>query len=127
VTEPLLPLRANDRVKARIRAPRDEEQGMAVAFEMRFAGGTLAQYDAVIERMGFTHGGTGAEGGLFHWVAETEDGILVVDVWESDEAFEAFGRSTLMPITAELGVAPPEVTRRAVYNTLVGPRVTAAV
>ena len=53
---------------------------MAIAIEMNFRGATLEQYDQVIQKMGFTPGGVGAPGGLFHWVTGTDDGIRVVDV-----------------------------------------------
>ena len=44
-----------------------------------------------------------------HTSAPTEDGWLVVDVWESEEAFRQFGE-TLMPILRDLGV--PDVRPR---------------
>ncbi len=62
---------------------------MAVAVEMNFKGATLDQYEQVIEKMGFTHGGKGAPHGLFHWVAQTDDGIRVVDVWDSNGGVRA--------------------------------------
>jgi hypothetical protein len=57
---------------------------MAVAYTMEFEGATLEQYDQVMKLMGLTEGGEPPEGAIFHWVAPTEDGIIVVDVWESD-------------------------------------------
>jgi steroid delta-isomerase-like uncharacterized protein len=92
---------------------------MAVAVEMDFAGGTLAQYDQVIERMGFARGGAGASGGMFHWVAQTDDGIRVTDVWESREQFERFAAEQIGPITQEVGVpGPPRTTIREIHNYL---------
>ena len=38
-----------------------------------------------------------------HVAYETPEGLSVLDVWESMEAFEAFGQ-TLMPILAEAGI-----------------------
>ena len=46
---------------------------MAIAAILDFNGATLDQYDQVIEKMGFTPGGKGAPGGLFHWVAATDE------------------------------------------------------
>jgi hypothetical protein len=85
---------------------------------MEFVGTTLDQYDQVIGKMGFEPKGQGAVGGLFHWVAATDGGIRVVDVWETKELFEAFGAETLGPITHELGIAPPEMTFLEVHNYL---------
>jgi hypothetical protein len=92
---------------------------MAVGVQLDFKGGTLAQYDEVIQKMGFTPGGPGAPGGLFHWVASTGDGIRVTDVWETKEQFEAFAEKQIGPITQEVGIpGPPEVQFFEVHNHL---------
>lgn len=92
---------------------------MPVAVQLDFAGATLDQYDEVITKMGFTPGGAGAPGGLFHWVAATDDGIRVTDVWESAEQFQAFADEQIGPITAEVGVPePPTVTFYELHNHL---------
>ena len=92
---------------------------MAVAVVLEFHGGTVEQYDQVIEKMGFTPGGKGAPGGLFHWVTVTDDGIRVTDVWNSKEEFEAFAHEKIGPITVEVGIeGAPDVTFYEVYNYL---------
>jgi hypothetical protein len=92
---------------------------MPVAVVMDFKDGTLEQYDAVIEKMGFEPGGAGAAGGLFHWVTATDDGIRVTDVWESAEQFQQFADEQIGPISQEVGVpAPPDVTFYDVHNYL---------
>ena len=49
------------------------------------------------------------EGIVFHTAGQAESGFRVVDVWESEEAFQAFGEQ-LGPIMEEIGVSePPEV------------------
>lgn len=55
---------------------------MPVAIEMNFEGATLEQYDKIIELMGLTSGNTPPRA-IFHWTAKSDDGIRVVDVWES--------------------------------------------
>ena len=100
---------------------------MAVAFEMRFEGATLEQYDRVIELMGFTPNGACANGGIFHWVAQTDDGIVVVDVWERDEQFNRFAEEQIGPLHAQVGVtAPPVITRYEVHSTLLSPSLAQA-
>jgi hypothetical protein len=90
---------------------------MAVAIEMRFTGATLAQYDEVMRLMDLPE--TGPDGALFHWVAATDDGIVVVDVWETMEQFDRFARENIMPNTQKAGIsAPPEMTTHAVHNHL---------
>lgn len=91
---------------------------MAVAVQLDFPGGTLDQYDQVVEKMGFEKGGPGGPGGLFHWVRTTDDGIRVTDVWESQEAFQAFADTRIGPITAEMGLAPPQIQVFEVHNYL---------
>jgi hypothetical protein len=92
---------------------------MAVAIQMDFKGTTLDQYDQVIEKMGFSPRAAGAPHGLFHWVTETDDGIRVVDVWDSKEEFEKFAQDQIGPLTQSVGVpSPPELTFFEVHNYL---------
>ncbi|MDX6721326.1 MAG: hypothetical protein QOJ63_3580 [Solirubrobacteraceae bacterium] len=92
---------------------------MAIAAVLDFKGATLEQYDQVIERMGFEPRGPGAQGGLFHWVTATDDGIRVTDVWESAEQFQQFADEQIGPISQEVGIAgPPAVTLHDVHNYL---------
>jgi hypothetical protein len=70
---------------------------MAIAVQLDFPGGTLAQYDEVIKKMGFRPEGPSEPGGLFHWVTKTDAGIRVVDVWESRELFEKFSAEKIQP------------------------------
>jgi hypothetical protein len=98
---------------------------MAVAFKMRFPGATIEQYEQVIELMGFTGDVADADGAIFHWVAKTDDGLLVVDVWESDEQFERFSEEQIGPFTQQVGMDPPQITRHEVHNTLIGAGVAA--
>jgi hypothetical protein len=92
---------------------------MAIAVQLDFDGMTLDQYDEVIKRMGFTPGGQGGPGVLFHWVTKTDKGLRVTDVWESREAFEKFAQEKIGPITQEVGVpGPPETKFFEVHNYL---------
>ncbi|HWG21399.1 MAG TPA: hypothetical protein VG225_12785 [Terracidiphilus sp.] len=92
---------------------------MAIAVQMDFPGGTLAQYDEVVKKMGFRPQGPGAPGGLFHWVAKTDAGIRVVDVWETRDQFEKFSAEKVRPLTAEVGIPEPSnVTFFEVHNYL---------
>ena len=93
---------------------------MAIAVQLDFKGGTLAQYDQVINKMGFSAGGTGGPGGLFHWVTKTTDGVRVTDVWKSKEAFEKFSKEQIGPFTKEAGMPPPAIQVFEVHNYLTG-------
>ena len=76
---------------------------MAVAVQMDFVGATLDQYDQVVAKMGLTPRGPGAPGGISHFVTKTDDGIRVIDVWETKEQFERFAQEQIGPFAKEAG------------------------
>jgi hypothetical protein len=100
---------------------------MAISVTYDFEGATLDQYDQVLERLGLTKGGHAAPGGtIFHWVAKTDTGIRVCDVWESREQFDRFAQEQIGPITQEVGFPGPPKGMEffEVHNTLTaGPAV----
>jgi hypothetical protein len=89
---------------------------MAVGLILDFNGGTLDQYDQILEKMDL--GGKVPPGAIFHWVAATDDGIRVVDVWEDRATFDKFAEEKIGPFSAEVGAPQPEITEYAVHNTL---------
>ena len=81
---------------------------MAIAVIQDFDGATLDEYDTVIAGMGITPGGEHSNPScLFHWVAQTDTGIRVVDVWESRERFEQFITEEVIPLSREAGFPNP--------------------
>jgi hypothetical protein len=91
---------------------------MAVAIEMDFKGATLEQYDQVIDLMGL-QSGQAPPNALFHWVAQTDDGVRVVDVWETKEAYEQFAQEHIGPYSQQVGIpGPPEITFYDVHNII---------
>jgi len=96
---------------------------MAVAVQMDFRGVTLEQYDRAMEWMGLLPGGPSPKGELFHWVMKTDDGLRIIDVWESREAFEQFLAERVRPVGPEVGVLePPEIQFFEIYNYFAGGR-----
>ena len=90
---------------------------MPVAVQMDFAGATLEQYDQVLQKMGLTPGGPGAPGAISHWVAKTDGGIRVVDVWQTKEEFERFAQAQIVPYAREAGFpGDPELDFFEVHN-----------
>lgn len=71
---------------------------------MKFSGATLDQYDRILEKMGLTPGGSTPPGAISHWVAKTDEGIHVVDVWETKEQFERFAEEQIGPYAREVGI-----------------------
>ncbi|HEY2769943.1 MAG TPA: hypothetical protein VGI87_05220 [Solirubrobacteraceae bacterium] len=93
---------------------------MAVAVVLDFKGGTLAQYDEVVDRMGLHDSSDMPGGGLSHFALATDDGIRIVDLWETREQFEQFAQEQIGPITQAVGVpGPPEVRFYDVHNWMV--------
>jgi hypothetical protein len=79
---------------------------------------TPEQYDEAISRL--EAAGAGAPAGRTYHVALASDGqIQVFDVWESEEAFQAFG-ATLMPILTDVGVDPGTPMVSPVHNIIQG-------
>jgi hypothetical protein len=91
---------------------------MALGFYFTPKGFTQDKYDEAITQL--EAAGAGAPAGRTHHVAlETNGDIQVFDVWESQEAFEAFGPA-LLPIMAGLGVDPGEPMVARVHNVIEG-------
>jgi hypothetical protein len=76
------------------------------------------KYDEAIERLEAA-GAAAPQGRSYHVALEADGKIAVFDVWESQEAFDAFG-ATLMPILTELGVDPGPPAVMPVHNVIVG-------
>jgi hypothetical protein len=64
---------------------------------------TAEQYDQIDARLGITDGNL-PNGLISHVAAPKGSGMLVVDVWESQETFEAFIQNQLMPAVQALGL-----------------------
>ena len=62
---------------------------------------TVEQYDKVWEELR-NAGHSNPKGLLYHAGAKKGNGVVVVDIWESQEKFEEFGK-TLMPIMEKSG------------------------
>lgn len=79
---------------------------MAVLAEIEFPGVTAQQYDTADRRAG-TRADRPIEGLLSHTAIITDEGLRVVDLWESAEACNAFFTQQLQPILNEQGFPEP--------------------
>lgn len=85
---------------------------MAIAVSFRPKGMTLEQFSDISRRLG----SAGQYPHLLHHSCCGDDGdLMVFQIWESKESFEAFGRA-LMPILAEVGVDPGQPSVMAVHD-----------
>lgn len=89
---------------------------MAIAAYFHPKGMTLAQFEEVHRRLDKV--GQAENPHRLHHSCFGEDGeLMVFDVWDSPESFEAFG-AVLMPILAEVGVDPGEPAVMPVHKLL---------
>jgi hypothetical protein len=84
---------------------------MAVCLIVNVPGATLDQYDQVREGVGDPLG----EGQLSHVAGATEDGICVVDVWESRADFDRFLQEHLGEQLARAGIGQPQITEFPIH------------
>jgi hypothetical protein len=79
---------------------------------------TPARYDDTIKRL--EEAGAGAPPGrLYHVAMEVGGLIQVFDVWESEESFQAFGK-TLVPIMKDLEADPGQPQASPIHNIIKG-------
>lgn len=79
---------------------------MAIAFMLDFPTMTPEQADTLVQSLDL--GGKPAAGQIFHVDGPWQGGVRIVDVWESQEAYETFIRERLGPAFAKIGLdAPP--------------------
>lgn len=77
---------------------------------------TAAQYDEVIRRL--DEAGAGKPSGrLHHSCFGPAEHLMVYDVWDSAESFQAFGE-TLQPILGDVGVKAGEPDIMPVHNVI---------
>ena len=86
---------------------------------MQFAGMDTSKYDAVMDKLGLTSANPNWPKGIVSHVAgRTSDGLCVVDVWDSQQNFDAFMTSRLKPAFDAVGGLPqPRVTSFQVHNS----------
>jgi hypothetical protein len=85
---------------------------------VRFAPASLGaeQYDSTVAKLEAQ--GDFPPDGLDYHVCFGDDGnLLVSEIWDSQEQFEAFGER-LMPVLEEAGIDPGEPTIFEVHNTV---------
>ena len=75
---------------------------MAVAMTMHWPGLTSDQYDALMAKLGLD--ANPPAGAILHAASETDDGIEVFDVWQTEQAFNGFLAQRLLPAVSELGI-----------------------
>jgi hypothetical protein len=99
----------------RAHAQKDRDR-MALGFYITGTGFTQEKYDTTLGQL--EGAGAGApDGRISHVALETDGEIQVFDIWESQEAFEAFG-ATLIPILNAAGIQLNEPMVARVHNEI---------
>ena len=81
---------------------------MATVMLMHWREATPDQYDQARAKVGWDR--DVPDGARLHVSAFGDDGLHVTDVWESEQAFNAFMEHRLAPVIQELGIqGQPEV------------------
>ena len=97
---------------------------MAHCFIIDFVGGELAAYDRVIERMQLE--GQTPPNCLYHACGMRPDGLRVVDVWRTQDAFQRFTAEQIVPHSRAEGFGEPFITYFACHQLRLGPDAGAA-
>ena len=93
---------------------------MAVAVIVEAPGMNASQYDAAIKDV--IPNGQLPKGCQFHVAGPMDGGWRVVDVWDSQESFEAFAHGALASAFEKHGVqTQPKVVVWPVHNQVAGP------
>ena len=87
-----------------------------VVAQFNLATFTEAKYDQVIRDLAAAGEGQ-PKGRLYHVVTKQPVGMLVTDVWESEELLDQFSK-TLLPILLKNGVTPAQPAFLPVYNII---------
>jgi len=85
---------------------------MAVCRIYDVSGATLEQYDRVNEDVGPEK----PDGAMCHIAGATDNGIMVIEVWESPEHIERYMQSGLGDALGAAGVPEPKITELEVHN-----------
>jgi hypothetical protein len=91
---------------------------MPVGFIIEVSGGTQQMYDQAMVELNVTE--HPIDGLISHTAGPMEGGWRVIDVWQSDEKFGAFGANRLGPALQKVGMPEPKITRFEVHNFLRG-------
>jgi hypothetical protein len=91
---------------------------MAVLMMMDLPGVTIEQYEQMNDRLGIHSADDLPEGCLAHAAGASGDGIEIIDVWESAEAFEEFVEHRLVPASEGLDLPQPEPSVHPVHNRI---------
>jgi hypothetical protein len=88
---------------------------MATAMLMAWRGVTREQYQQVLDRLDLDV--NPPQGGIFHVAGSDSDTLRVLDLWESEDAWNWFLKTRLQPALQEMGLpGQPDIRLYPVRN-----------
>lgn len=94
---------------------------MAVLALMEFEGGTIEQYEQINQALGIRGPADAPAGLIRHAVGESDDGLVIADLWESPEAMEDFYENSLRRASEQVEDVPqPQPKIAQVHNHVSG-------
>jgi len=93
---------------------------MAVLMTLEVSGGTTAQYDRTSELVGIAGEEDAPAGLINHTCGITDEGIVIVDVWESVSSLDEFMHERLGPAFAEAQMPPATPRISPIHELLFG-------
>jgi quinol monooxygenase YgiN len=93
-------------------------ESLPIAVVVDFVNTSSGQYDRLIEAMGLFPRGVGIPGCLFHWARNMPDGLRIIEVWRSQDAFEFYLANEFLPVVSEVQLPEPAITTYEVHNYL---------
>lgn len=81
-----------------------------------FKGATAKQYDDSVTDLAAA-GQLSLKERPHHFAALKDDGMYIIDIWESEEDFARFGE-IMIPIVTKHGIMPPQVQILPLHNEL---------
>ncbi|MDX3452197.1 hypothetical protein PV396_09640 [Streptomyces sp. ME02-8801-2C] len=98
---------------------------MSVVMSLSWAGVSPEQYDTVRETVGWEE--VAPAGAEVHVAWFDVQGLHVIDVWESEEAFQTFFAQRLAPAIEKAGIeGAPNTDFSPLYRRFIAPGVTGA-
>jgi len=91
---------------------------MAFVVKVKPVGFTAAKFKEAIKQLIAAGAGT-PKGKTYHVCYGDPNGVDIIDVWNSMEDFESFGK-TLIPIMNSLGVDPGQLDVQQIHGLIIG-------
>jgi heme-degrading monooxygenase HmoA len=93
---------------------------MTVLMMLEVPGGTIEQYEQANEIMGIAEDGDAPDGLLYHVAGRSDDGIVIADIWRSEDDFERFFSERANAALSEVGMPEAQPVAAQVHDHIDG-------